>query len=33
MIMSATQTIDPRIDLLQSRNIPFVGLGPLRFRP
>jgi DNA-binding LacI/PurR family transcriptional regulator len=27
MILSATQTIDPRIDLLQSRNIPFVALG------
>lgn len=27
MIISATQRVDPRIDLLQSRGIPFVSLG------
>jgi DNA-binding LacI/PurR family transcriptional regulator len=27
MIISATQKVDPRIDLLQGRNIPFVALG------
>lgn len=27
MIISATQRVDPRIDLLQTRNIPFVAVG------